>query len=92
MARAVELLLKAEPKSVAGQAFNCYDLYVAEEHVARLAKELCDSSSEISTLNRGPKHQIDTRKLRSLGMTFGGEALLRGTVQELVKAHRSPKA
>jgi nucleoside-diphosphate-sugar epimerase len=88
VARAVELLLNAEAKAVAGQAFNCYDRYIAEEHVARLAKELSGSASEISSLNRGPKHQIDTGKLRGLGMTFGGEALLRRTVQELVDAHR----
>src|SRR5205823_5869553 len=44
VARAVELLLTADAKAVAGQAFNCYDLYVAEEQVARLAKELSGSS------------------------------------------------
>jgi nucleoside-diphosphate-sugar epimerase len=89
VAWAVELLLMADGKTIAGQAFNCYDLYVAEEEVARLAKELTGSRSEIATLNRGPKHQITTQKIRSLGMTFGGPALLRRTVQELVEAHRS---
>ncbi len=61
VARAVELLLKADARAVAGQAFNCYDLYVAEEQVARIARELTGSPSEISALNRGPKHQIDTK-------------------------------
>jgi nucleoside-diphosphate-sugar epimerase len=89
VARAVELLLKADAQAVAGQAFNCYDLYVSEEHVARLAKELTGSASAISQTNRGPKHQIDTKKLRALGMTFGGEGLLRRTVGELVNAHRA---
>ncbi len=89
VARAVELLLLAEAKAVAGQSFNCCDLYVAEEEVARVAKELTGSSSEVSSLNRGPKHQIDTRKLRALGMTFGGAPLLRRTVAELVEAHRA---
>ena len=60
--------------------------------MARLAKELSGSKSEVSSLNRGPKHQIDTRKIRALGMTFGGEALLRRTVQELVEAHRTRAA
>jgi hypothetical protein len=67
---------------------HCYDLYVSEEQVARIAKELTGSASAISNLNRGSKHQIDTSKIRSLGMTFGGEALLRQTVQELIEAHR----
>ena len=90
VARAAELLLRAEAPRVAGQSFNCYDLYVGEEQVARIAKGLTGSASAISDLNRGPKHQIDTAKLRALGMTFGGEALLRRTAQELIDAHRVP--
>jgi nucleoside-diphosphate-sugar epimerase len=88
VARAVELLLRVDAKDIAGQSFNCYDLYVAEEQLARIAKELTGSASVISALNRGPKHQIDTGKIRSLGMTFGGEPLLRRTVEELIEAHR----
>jgi nucleoside-diphosphate-sugar epimerase len=88
VARATELLLLADARAIAGQAFNCYDRYVAEREVARIAKHLTDSLSEVQELNRGPKNQIDTRKIRALGMTFGGEALLRRTVRELVDAHR----
>jgi nucleoside-diphosphate-sugar epimerase len=88
VARAVELLLGAGAKVMTGQSYNCCDRYVAEQDVARLARELTGSPSDIADLNRGPKNQIDTRKLRALGMTFGGEALLRRTVQELVEAHR----
>ncbi len=88
VARAVALLLAADARAVAGQAFNCYDRYIAEEEVARIARELTGSASEIAALNRGPRHQIDTRKIRALGMTFGGEELLRRTVQELVDAQR----
>jgi nucleoside-diphosphate-sugar epimerase len=89
VARAVELLLNADAQAVAGQAFNCYDRYIAEQEVARIARELAGSHGEIADLNRGPKHQIETRKIRALGMTFGGEPLLRRTVQELVQAHRA---
>jgi nucleoside-diphosphate-sugar epimerase len=89
VARAVQLLLTADPGAIAGQAFNCYDQYVAEETVACIAKDLTAGVSEIARLNRGPKHQIETGKIRALGMTFGGEALLRRTVQQLVEAHRS---
>jgi nucleoside-diphosphate-sugar epimerase len=89
VARAVELLLKADAGAITGQAFNCYDCYVSEERVAVIARELAGSQGEISALNRGPKHQIDTRKIRGLGMAFGGEGLLRQTVKELVQAHRS---
>ena len=65
--------------------YNCYDLYVAEQDVARIAKELTGSKSEIADLNRGPKNQIATGKIRALGMSFGGAPLLRRTVQELVE-------
>jgi len=84
VARAVELLLNADSKVSAGKSYNCYDHYVADQDVARIARDFTGSSSEIADLNRGPKNQIDTRKLRALGMTFGGELLLRRTVQELV--------
>jgi len=88
VARAVELLLGADAKAIAGQAFNCYDRYIAEQHVAEIAKELSGSRSTIADLNKGPKHQIVTEKIRRLGMTFGGEALLRQTVADVIAAHR----
>jgi nucleoside-diphosphate-sugar epimerase len=88
VARATELLLNADTKAITGQAFNCYDRYVAEQEVARVAKELTGSSSAIADLNHGPTHQIETQKIRGLGMSFGGEPLLRRTVQELVEAHQ----
>jgi len=91
VARAVEILLRVEPNVIAGQAFNCYDRYVAEEEVARIAKELSGSRSVIRQMNRGPKNQIQTGKLRALGMSFGGEPLLRQTVAELVAAHDGPQ-
>jgi nucleoside-diphosphate-sugar epimerase len=88
VAGAVDLLLRADAKVIAGQAYNCYDRYVAEEEVARIAREISGSASVIESLNRGPKNQIQTGKLRALGMTFGGEPLLRQTVAELVAAHQ----
>ena len=45
VARAVELLLNAEANVIAGQSFNCYDCYVAEQEVARIAKAI-DQQSE----------------------------------------------
>lgn len=82
VARAVDILLTAD--GIAGQAYNCYDLYISDEMVARIAKRLTGSASEISDLNRGPRNQIVTDKIRRLGMTFGGEALLERTIQEML--------
>jgi nucleoside-diphosphate-sugar epimerase len=92
VARAVEILLRADASAIAGQAFNCYNRYVAEQDVARIARDLTGSPSKIEALNHGPKNQIQTGKLRALGMTFGGEALLRQTVAELVAAQKGTSA
>ncbi|MCA9254882.1 MAG: hypothetical protein KDA33_04560, partial [Phycisphaerales bacterium] len=86
VARAVELLLNADGDAIRGQAYNCYDMYIAERRVADIAKGLSGSSAEIGGVNNGPKNQIDTSKLRALGMEFGGEALLRETIEALVAA------
>jgi nucleoside-diphosphate-sugar epimerase len=86
VARAVEILLGAE--SVAGQMYNCYDLYVSEREVAECAKAAAGSQSAISGESPRPLHQIDAAKLRGLGMTFGGRALLEKTVHELVEIAR----
>ena len=82
VARAVEILLTAD--GIAGQAYNCYERYIADQEVAQIAKHLTGSASRIESLNQGPKHQIETSKLRALGMTFGGKELLRTTVCELL--------
>jgi len=83
VAQAVRVLLTAD--GIAGQAYNCYDLYVADQDVARIAKELTGSDGEIEELNDGPANQIDTTKLRALGVQFGGQVLLEQTVGELVE-------
>ncbi len=84
VARAVEILLKAP--GIAGQAYSCYDMYVSDQMVARIARELAGSDSVISDTNKGPRHQIETAKLRALGMTFGGEPLLRQTIQQMLES------
>lgn len=83
VARAAGLLLTAP--GIAGQAYNCYDMYVSDETVARIAKELTGSSSTISEHNPSPRHQIETGKIRALGMTFGGEPLLRETIRRMIE-------
>ncbi len=84
VATAARLLLGAN--DIAGQAYNCYDIYVAEQDIAKIAKRLCGSESKIENenLKRSPKHQIDTTKLRALGMTFGGRERLEHYVSELL--------
>jgi hypothetical protein len=82
-------LLGANADRIKGQAFNCYDLYIADQDVAEVARELTGSRNPIADQRRSPKHQIETGKLRALGLEFGGKPLLRETIAELVAAHRS---
>jgi len=84
VARAVEVLLTAE--GIAGQAYNCYDRYVSEHEVATIAKELSGSPSRIVGEPTSPRHQIDTAKLRALGMEFGGRPLLVETIRQMLDA------
>lgn len=86
VARAVDLLLAADSEAITGEAFNCYDLYISQYDVATIAKQQCGSASEIDGEPTAPKHQIETGKLRGLGMQFGGRALLEETVGELLAA------
>lgn len=86
VAKAVLLLLQAPEEAIRGEAFNCYDRYVSEYDVATIAGELVGHAPLIEGAPTRPKHQIVTEKLRRLGMTFGGEPLLRQTIAELVAA------
>ncbi len=87
VAKAVGILLTAD--GIAGEAFNCYDRYVSELDVATLAKELSRSASQVVGDPMQPKHQIVTNKIRALGMQFGGDALLKRTVAEVVEGVRA---
>lgn len=82
VAKAVELLLTAD--GIAGQAYNCYDRYISDYDMATLAKDLTGSDARIEGEQRRPKNQIDTTKLRKLGMNFGGDTLLERTVKQML--------
>jgi nucleoside-diphosphate-sugar epimerase len=84
VAKAVSLLLTAG--GVAGQAYNCTDQYISQWDVAHAARELAGSKAEIKGEQSRPKHEIDTTKLRALGMVFSGDDLLRATVQQILEA------
>lgn len=90
VARAVELLLTAH--GVAGEAYNCCDGYVSDWDVATIAKEQAGSSSSLAGAPRQPKHQIESGKLKSLGMEFGGPSLVAETVSQLVAQMKSAAA
>ncbi|MCH8967252.1 MAG: NAD(P)-dependent oxidoreductase [Planctomycetes bacterium] len=84
VAKAVGILLAAD--GIAGEAYNCFDRYIADQDVATIAKEMTGSASTIEMPNQGPKHEIETGKLRALGMTFGGRDLLAETIGRLLES------
>ena len=90
VARAVELLLEADSRLVAGESFNCYDRYVSEYEVATIARRLSHSHADIRGEATSPKNQIVTAKLAALGMTYGGAPLLERTIGQLIAAGSSP--
>lgn len=83
VARAIALLLRAD--GVSGQAYSCYDRYISEFDVATMTREICGSQSEIVGEQKRPKHEIDSSKIKKLGMTFGGDRILRKTVEQLLE-------
>lgn len=82
VAKAVGILLTAD--GITGQAFNCYDRYVSELEVAKIARAVTGSDSPITGEPKQPKHQIVTDKIQKLGMDFGGHNLLTQTIEELI--------
>jgi nucleoside-diphosphate-sugar epimerase len=87
VAEAASLLLNADAAAIRGQAFNCYDRYVSLFEVASIAQRLSGSAAEIRGHQTTPKNQIETGKLRALGMQFGGTAALESTIKQLVDVH-----
>jgi len=86
VALGIEVLLNAAKEQISGESFACYDRYISQFEVAQLAKEISGSSSEITGEPKKPLHEIDTHKIRRLGMEFGGEPRLRATIAQLVNA------
>ena len=87
VAKGIRLLIDkglADSSQIVGQAFSCYDRYISEFDVAHMAKEITGSSSEIVGKQKRPKHEIDSSKIKALGMTFGGESVLKATVEQLL--------
>lgn len=84
VAAALIRLLEVDAARIQGQALACYDRYISQREVAELARELSGSQAQIHGEAPRPRHEIATGKIRELGVTFGGQARLRQTIQELL--------
>ncbi len=82
VAKAIGILLRAN--DISGEVFNCYDRYISQHEVATIAEEIRQNGATIVGEPKSPKNQIETGKLRQLGMEFGGRDLLVKTVRDLV--------
>ena len=90
VARAVALLLEAD--EIAGECYNCCDGYIADYEVATIARQLAGSRCMIRGSAPVPKHQIETGKIRALGMEFGGKPLLEQTIREILESIARPRS
>jgi len=68
----------------AGKIYNLVDFYVDNMSVARMAKEICASQSNLSGTPRQPVNTIDNTQSRSLGVRYAGMEGLKRYVQELI--------
>ncbi len=90
LARAVRLLLEAPAERIAGEVFNCSDLYVSNRDVARLVQTVSGVRGPLPAAPAAMTRDVMVcTRLKALGMTFGGRPLLEQTVAELVAAIRN---
>src|SRR3989339_1217378 len=71
-------------KDAAGKIYNLVDFYVDNMSVARMAKEICASQSNLSGTPRQPVNTIDNTQSKSLGVRYAGDDGLKGYIQELI--------
>ena len=83
VAAAIELLLQTD-QAIAGETFNCTDRMISQYEVAQIAKAAVGSQSVITGEPKEAKRTMDTSKIESLGMKFGGTAILESTIRRLL--------
>ena len=80
--RAIDLAI--DNIEAAGKIYNLVDFYVDNMSIARMAKEMCTSQSNISGTPRQPINTIDNTKSRALGVRYAGNNDLKRYIQELI--------
>ena len=83
VAKAIRVLLDAPAEVIAGEAFSCCDSFYSHYEVANLAKQISASPAKILGSQKSPKHLIETKKIRSLGMKFKGIPAFKQTVNSI---------
>jgi len=83
VAQAIDLAI--DIKNASGKIYNLVDFYVDNISVARMAKDLCASQSNISGTPKQPVNTIDNTQSKALGVRYSGIEGLKRYVQELIK-------
>lgn len=78
------IVLAIGNKESAGKIYNLADFYVDNMTIARLAKEICASKSNISGTPKQPVNTIDNTQSRALGVRYAGMEGLKQYIRELI--------
>ena len=82
VAQAIDLVIGN--KNASGKIYNLVDFYVDNMSVARMAKDLCASKSNISGTPKQPINTIDNTQSKALGVRYAGIEGLKRYIQELI--------
>ena len=80
--RAIDLAI--DNKETAGKIYNLADFYVDNMSIARMAKEMCPSQSNISGTPKQAINTIDNTQSRALGVRYAGIEGLKRYIRELI--------
>jgi nucleoside-diphosphate-sugar epimerase len=86
VARAVSLLLEADPRFVAGHAFNLSDIRTDTHEILEIVQQVTRSPHPLPEASaHAITGEMDTSRIRALGWTGGGKALFEETIRNLCK-------
>ena len=80
--RAIDLAI--DNKETAGKIYNLADFYVDNMSIARMAKEMCPSQSNINGTPKQAINTIDNTQSRALGVRYAGIEGLKRYIRELI--------
>jgi nucleoside-diphosphate-sugar epimerase len=83
VAQAIDLAI--DKKKASGKVYNLVDFYVDNMSVAKMARELSVSKSNINGTPKQPVNTIDNTQSKTLGVHYAGTKGLRRYIQELIK-------
>ncbi len=83
VAQAIDLAI--DSKEASGKVYNLVDCYVDNMTIAKMARDICDSKSNVNGVPKQPVNTIDNTLSKLLGVRYAGNEGLRRYIQELVK-------